>query len=134
MLLCRKQLQGSLKFILGFPTIASTFGLAVAMQLVGITATSWRPDTALQVLLQLLMLAVLADFGLYWGEPMATAAAAGLQATHCDRRRLQGGRTPPQELRMGQAKVLFCVVLCWQVTECSTSLPSSGSSTPSTTQ
>lgn len=68
---CRKQLQGSLKFILGFPTIASTFGLAVAMQLAGgrATATSWLPETALQVLLQLLMLAVLADFGLYWGEP-----------------------------------------------------------------
>jgi hypothetical protein len=73
---CRKQLQGSLKFILGIPTIGSTFGLAVAMQLAGVTATSWLPDTALQTLLQLLMLAVLADLGLYWGESSSLAAAA----------------------------------------------------------
>jgi hypothetical protein len=65
---CRKQVRGSLKFILGIPTISSTLGLAIAQQLLGRTTSSWLPDTALRALLQLLLLAVLADFGLYWGE------------------------------------------------------------------
>jgi hypothetical protein len=65
---CRKQVRGSLKFILGIPTISSTLGLAVAQQLLGRTTSSWLPDTASAALLQLLLLAVLADFGLYWGE------------------------------------------------------------------
>lgn len=61
-------MKGSLKFILGFPTMASTFGLAVSMWLLGITSSSWLPDTALEAVRQLLLLAVVADFGLYWGE------------------------------------------------------------------
>jgi hypothetical protein len=65
---CRKQLRGSLKFILGGPTIASTFGLAVAMQALGVTAKMWLPVSLGQAALQLLQLAVINDFGLYWGE------------------------------------------------------------------
>lgn len=68
---CRKQVQGSLKFILGIPTISSTLGLALAQQLLGRTPSSWLPDTASEALLQLLLLAVLADFGLYWGKQEA---------------------------------------------------------------
>ena len=54
---------------MGFPTISSTFSLAVAMQLLGASAASrWWPDSLLGALLQLLQLTVLADLGLYWGE------------------------------------------------------------------
>lgn len=60
-------MKGCLKFILGFPTISSAFGLAVAMQLLGVTASSWMPDSTLVALLQLVALTVVADFGLYWG-------------------------------------------------------------------
>jgi hypothetical protein len=53
---------------MGFHTISSTFGLAVAMQLIGASsAIRWFPETVPAALLQLLQLAVLADFGLYWG-------------------------------------------------------------------
>lgn len=54
---------------MGFHTISSTFGLAVAMQLIGAAAaTRWFPETVPAAMLQLLQLAVLADFGLYWGR------------------------------------------------------------------
>jgi hypothetical protein len=65
---CRKQLRGSLIFILGGPTIVSSLGLAVAMQALGITASTWLPASLAQAALQLLQLAILNDFGLYWGE------------------------------------------------------------------
>lgn len=54
--------------MLGVPTISSTFGLAVSMQLLRMTANSWLPGSVLTALLQLLALALVADFGLYWGE------------------------------------------------------------------
>ena len=53
---------------LAFPTAASTFGLAVSMQLLGATADSWMPPSTLAALLQLLALAVVTDLGLYWGH------------------------------------------------------------------
>ncbi len=61
-------MAGCCKLLMGFHTISSTFGLAVAMQLLGVSSIRWFPETALSALLQLLQLAVLADFGLYWGK------------------------------------------------------------------
>lgn len=69
-------MKGSLKFILGFPTMASTFGLAVSMWLLGITSSSWLPDTSLEALRQLVLLATVADFGLYWGEQQSAVSSS----------------------------------------------------------
>lgn len=65
---CRKQVKGSLKFILGFPTINTCIGSAVVNLLLGRTASSWWPQTPAHALLQFVAAAVVNDFGLYVGE------------------------------------------------------------------
>jgi hypothetical protein len=65
----RKQFMGCLSTLLGYHCILNGTVIALLMQWrLGDLPVTWLPATAVSAVLQFLGLAVLADFGLYWGE------------------------------------------------------------------
>lgn len=64
----RVQLTMCLGHVLGATGCLGGMALALAAQLAGLQATTWWPPTLLSALVQLLALALIGDFGLYWGK------------------------------------------------------------------